>query len=172
MSKIKLTEFGSPPISVTQTTINNITFDVYPIIDQEQAFAAVQEALNLAITDRLFIDYAALYPVLKVIKTKYWTNIDIDADDTIATYDLLNRHGIIAAIEPLINIEQQTYFETATTHCLESIVEYRNSAAGIVEILSNKQQNMSTEINELLEKLNSDQLENLMKFAELASPPQ
>jgi len=112
---------------------------------------------------------------------KYYTNLDISfindearISDIYADYDLVKRFGIVQKVREIIDQEQLVFFEDGVDKIVRSVTQYKNSAAGIIDVLV---QNADYDVNTMqrmmdavkdTEELNA--VGNLIKFAKTIKP--
>ena len=97
--------------------------------------------INHIIDDRPFISA----PLKRIFKDfciiKFYTNIDLDDLDIVGCtpetvyeyYDIIKGSGILDYLKTNLNQEQLEFFEVTIEETLKSVVEYRNSAAGLLD---------------------------------------
>lgn len=145
MDKIKFAQLGH--ISLPETVdiqIGDATITVTPRIPFETFLDMVQWAINFIVDDRPFISEPLRRVVMDMAILKYYTNFDVSFmdDPTFSThelfenYDLLISHNAIATVRQNMDGAQRDYFEVAVAKTAQSIVDYRNSAQGIVDQLT------------------------------------
>ena len=179
IEKIQLTNFGNIPTSeINYLQINDGVCEVKQTIPFEQILKLIQWVINLTIDDRPFISE----PIKKIVQDcallKYYTNIDltfIDSGDFEATklyeaYDLIFAHDIMEKVKPLINPMQLEFISSTIDKTLKSIVDYRNSAQGIIDVLSLKAnsqvESMEKAIQEFEDPSKMQEVHKIMKLVE------
>lgn len=185
MSKIRLSAMGLLP-ETEQVTVNigEAAVTVTPRIPYEQFLDMIQWCVNFIIDDRPFISEPMKGVVRDIAIVKYYTNFDISFMDlpTFETkvlfenYDLLVGHNAIALIKEALDQHQLAYFEMALDKTLQSIVDYRNSAQGIVDQLAiNADENtnaMKTALTTFSDPDTLQNVEGLMQMVEKLGMPQ
>lgn len=179
IEKVKLVNFGGAPSpKINYLQINDGVCEVKESIPFEQILELIQWVINLTIDDRPFISE----PIKKIIcdcaLLKYYTNIDLtfmDATDFKVTevyeaYDLIFSHEIMEKVRPLIDSKQLDFISSTIDKTLESIVNYRNSAQGIIDVLSlnasSQVENIEKAIQEFEDPSKMQEVHKIMKLVE------
>lgn len=144
-SSISLAAFGATPVSNSITKlVAGQQIQITPVIPYEKILEAMQWSIDLILDDRTFISAPLKTIISDFALIKFWSNVSIydttaaAAEDLYQNYDIVISHGVLAACREVISKEQQDFFFQTLFETLESIVAYRNSAAGIVESLTEK----------------------------------
>lgn len=181
IEKIQLNIFGLPEEkSPIYKEINNNVYIIYPSLQYETIFEMIQWAVNHIMDDRSFIS-GPLYELIRDLAlVKFYTNIDLDAIDladfNIPTiyewYDILQGHGIIATIKEEIDPQQKDFFFRTLEKTLKSLVDYRNSAVGVLEKIQTLSINANDSMAEAIHLMEDPtQLEALKRMVELMTVP-
>ncbi len=181
IEKIQLNMFGLPeeknPI---YKEVNNNVYIIYPSLQYETIFEMIQWAVNHIMDDRSFISGPLYELISDLALVKFYTNIDLDAIDladfNIPTiyewYDILQGHGIIAAIKEEIDPQQKDFFFRTLEKTLKSLVDYRNSAVGVLEKIQTLSINANDSMAEAIHLMEDPtQLEALKRMVELMTVP-
>lgn len=181
MNKINFVALGPlPEIEVKYIQVGEVTIEVKPQVPYEQVLEGVQWAVNFIVDDRPFLS-APLHRIiadLSFIRT--FTNFDFSSfDDFTITpqgiyeiYDILSHFDVFNKVKDFVSQSQLTFmFDTIKETC-QALVDYRNSAAGIVDIISEKAKDTNQNVSEALNILNDPtKFEHVQKVMELMNPP-
>lgn len=134
---------------------------IHPVIAFEQVLDAIQWSINYILDDRTFISAPLNRIIGDIAIVRYWTNIDTAEIDDISFdamklyefYDALFHFGVIDAALEIASKKQVEFFRTTLRDTLDSLVSYRNSAAGIFEKLQTQSQTDKGNLNEALATL-------------------
>lgn len=182
MDKIKLTAFGPmPKFDEIEVTIGETSFSVKPVIPYEEVLDGMQWAIDFIIGGRGFIS-EPLYEIMRDLALiRSYTNIDLSQIDEIdfngrslyETYDLAVAHGVVAEVKSHIDADQLAFFDRTLTKTLKSMVDYKNSASGIIEQLSQDSANSSAKLSEAMNILNQEgNMDLIQKFIDAYSKDQ
>lgn len=175
MDKIKLNQLG--PVANAEPTyveFGDATIAIDSVIPYERVLDMLQWAIDNTVMDIPFISGAIAKIIRDEALVKFYTNLDMEAEPTLArtyeTYDLLMSHGVIEAVEQRVNKKQLAFFDHALQETVKSIVDYRNSAAGVIEALSKNADFVSSSIASALDTLGSPEsgqnIEHIFKLAQ------
>lgn len=179
---IKLTSLGllpKPEIKIVKC--GEAEVEVATFIPYEDVFDAIQWSVGYIADERPFVSEPVRQLILDFAILKYYTNLDISfineearVSDIYADYDLIKRVGILSQVKEIINAEQLAFFENGVDKIVHSVTQYKNSAAGIIDILAknadedvNTMQRMMDAVQDT-EELNA--VGNLIKFAKTIKP--
>ena len=183
IEKIKLNTLGvieEDPIEYMN--IGQTVVAVHKYIPYEQMLDMIQWCIDYIINDRPFISA----PLKRIIKDfailNFYTNFDFSflteyetMAQIYAEYDLVYRYGVMDKVKEFIDPGQLCFFEDTLNETLTSIIAYRNSAAGIVDVLAEAAKTdtdkMQNAINMISDQEQNEKLVKLMKFAEEISTP-
>lgn len=181
IEKIQLNMFGLPEEkSPIYEEVNNNVYIIYPSLPYETIFKMIQWAVNHIMDDRSFISGPLCELISDLALVKFYTNIDLDAIDlgdfNIPTiyewYDILQEHGIIATIKEKIDPQQRDFFFRTLEKTLKSLVDYRNSAVGVLEKIQTLSINANDSMAEAIHLMEDPtQLEALKRMVELMTVP-
>lgn len=181
IEKIQLNMFGLPEEkSPIYKEINNNVYVIYPSLQYETIFEMIQWAVNHIMDDRSFISGPLYELISDLALVKFYTNIDLDAIDladfNIPTiyewYDILQGHRIIATIKEEIDPQQKDFFFRTLEKTLKSLVDYRNSAVGVLEKIQTLSINANDSMAEAIHLMEDPtQLEALKRMVELMTVP-
>ena len=171
-NKINFNTLGLPSAAETQIAINGTTITVKDRIPYEDLFKAIEWCINRIIDDRSFISAPIKNVIADFALARWYTNLDCDFIETAITeediyenYDILKGSGAADAIRAAICVEQLAFFEKTLAETLDSIVAYRNSAKGIVDVLSQNAADQSQTMENALSYINDpEKAENIQKL--------
>lgn len=178
IEKIKLNTLGAiEEDPIEYMNIGDTVVAVHKYIPYEQMLDMIQWCIDYIINDRPFISA----PLKQIIKDfailNFYTNFDFnflteyhDMADIYAEYDFVYRFGVMEKVFQFIDQGQIKFFNETLEETLKSIIDYKNSAQGIVDTISEvaKQSgdNIERTLNFLNEGNNADKIANLLHFAE------
>ena len=170
MEKIKIEMLGAlPEHKVSVLNINGAAVQVSQTIPYEQILDSIQWAVNYIVDDRTFISGPLREIITNLAVLRMYTNIDLSPIENIGFepitlyewYDILILHDIFNIILKEINPDQYQFFYRTLEQTLTSIIQYRNSAAGIVERIQDAAAKDQNNLQTALETLGD---EDKMKY--------
>lgn len=177
-NRIKLNSLGVPVESSLQyVQIGEAVITVKHTIPYEQMLEMIQWCIDYIINDRPFISA----PLKRIIKDfavlNFFTNLDFnfmteyrDMSEIYAEYDLVYQFDVMEKVKQFIDEKQIIFFETTLDETLNSIMDYRNSAMGIVDALSETAKKSGDSIQKAVDLLNegdnAEKISDLLHFAE------
>lgn len=177
-NRIKLNSLGViEEVAPQYVQIGEAVVTVERFIPYEKMLEMIQWCVDYIINDRPFISA----PLKQIIKDfailNFYTNFDFnflteyhDMADIYAEYDFVYRFGVMEKVSQFIDQGQIKFFNETLEETLKSIIDYKNSAQGIVDTISEvaKQSgdNIERTLNFLNEGDNADKIANLLHFAE------
>lgn len=141
MDKINISQFALPEAAQPiYRDANGVSYSIYKAVSVSEIIDGVQWVVNaILIGGPAFISY----PLKEIMKNfgiiKIFTNIDVDtlpAETVYQIYDTLTVNGIFADVANFANGEQIDFYKKSVDETVKSIIEYKNSAAGIIDTLS------------------------------------
>ena len=183
MDKIKISSMGAPVVPESRyLDIGAASVEVKPIIPYEEVLDMIQWCIDLIINDRPFLSAPLKRIVKDLAVLKFYTNFDLsfldefhDMTDIYSEYDLVKSFNVIDAITPLIDADQLKFFNETLDETLVSIVDYRNSAIGVIDTLADNAgddiSKMEGALNLLKDPEENKKLANLIEAAHLEKEP-
>lgn len=177
IEKVKLVTFG--PISVPEVkyeTIGEGVVAFYNKIGYEEIFDMIQEVINRAIDDRPFVS-APLFEIVKqMVFIEHFTNIDmswLESDafgvkDFYENYDILSGHGVIKMAYEFCDKEQYDFYDRTLRDTVTNIMKYRNSAVGIVDMITSRAKNLNKETEQAIHAFEGEDLEKINQMVKIA----
>lgn len=167
MAKVPFSKLGLKVDNAVNTvTVGEQTFEVMRYLPFKNKIELVSRIINQSIDENNFYNpmRVKLYTVLEV--SEAYTNISFTAkqkEDPFKLYDLLNSTGlfdkIIAEIDPKDWHEIQAY----TNEVINNIYNYRNSAMGILDVVSSDYSNLNLDAKNIQEALGDPENLTLLK---------
>lgn len=184
MDKIKIATLGMPNQAENKIVeIGDAQIEITPIIPYEKMLEMVQWCVSIILDDRPYISEPVRQVVEDFAILKYYTNLEIPMDQPefdlsrmYEDYDLLLSHDVIETVIRMISQRQFEMFRTHLYKTLTSIMEYRNSAAGLIDKLSAMAKSDTNAINDALSTLTDpeklQQVNHLMEIVDKLGTPQ
>jgi len=176
-TKVALNSFGTLPQPTSKDfKINNITFKCYTTKPYVEILSAIQWIIVLTTTDNGFISYPNLRICEEILLVHLYTNINVSRiekagitqGELYEIYDFLTHHGILPIIRGVISPEQLSFYHDTLYKTIESINTYRNSAAGMVELITSRSEDQSLKFEEIFADLQDpEKMGTMVKIAEL-----
>lgn len=146
MDKIKTIALGPvPTFEVRYEKIGDAVITITPHIPYEKVLDMIQWCVNLIIDERPFVSEPLHQIVKDMALVKYYTNLDsadildnptFELSALFERYDILISHEIFKRIRDFIDKDQLNFFESTLEKTMQNIVNYRNSAQGILDTLA------------------------------------
>jgi hypothetical protein len=175
MEKVKLSSFQLAAPTTKSINIGETVFTVRRSIPYEDLLTHVQWAIMLIIDDKGYISEPVRIVIRELVLVAAFSNIDlsrlelssITQHEVYEIYDIVKKTGIYAATVEFVSAEQLNFFNSTLDATLQSILNYRNSIAGMVELLSVKSETLKEQLSTVLEDFQDDEkIGNILKVAE------
>ena len=160
---VKLTQFRLGETQTKKLVINGVEVTVKETIPYEDVLAAIQWCIDYVIYDKPFISAPLKTIVVRMALLQFWTDIDMSFLETVKqvsefyeAYDIISKNNIYNEVYNAIDTEQKEFFFANVEETLKSIVDYRNSAQGIVDVLSADAEINANSMQDSLDFLNND----------------
>lgn len=180
--KVSLFAFGLVQKSEPRIkTIGEQEIKVWPTIPYEDVLDAIQWSINYILDDRTFISAPLNAIIGDIAICRYWSNIDcsevdsvdFDANRCYEFYDALNHFNIIDTVLEVATEKQIAFFRNNLKDTLDSLVAYRNSAAGLIEAIHARNNEEQGSLDSVLKTINDDdQMEMVRKMMRLIESEQ
>lgn len=171
MDKINLNSFSVPEYEEVYRDISGQTITIHRSIRYGEAMEAIQWAINLLVDDRPFI----ATPIQKIITDlallRVFTNIEIEECDSseklYSMYDVVMNCGLTEVLD-IVESRQRDFIIDGIKGAAENIVNYRNSAAGIIAGMAETSEAADIKLTEMLNALQDpNQFAEAKHFAQL-----
>lgn len=181
MSKIQLSNFAPPSPTATSHSINGVDFEITSFIPYEDLLTSIQWAILLITDSKGYISEPVKIACRELILVAAYTNLDlsrlelaeISQRELYEMYDIVKNCGIISAVKATIDPDQLDFFLTTLDATLNSIMTYRNSAAGILELLSAESATMKENLSTILNDFNdTEKTATVVKMADFMQSQQ
>ena len=177
MDKIKISSMGAPEVPESRyLDIGAASVEIKPIIPYEEVLDMIQWCIDLIINDRPFLSA----PLKRIVKDlailKFYTNFDLsfldefhEMTDIYSEYDVVKSFGVIKAITPFVDADQLKFFNETLDETLVSIINYRNSAVGVIDTLADDAREDISQMQGALDMIqDAAQNEKIANLIELA----
>lgn len=176
MEKVKLSSFGIiPNIEEKEITIGDAVIIVKNHISYEQVLDLIQFVVNYILGERKFISEPIVKMFTDFAIIKFYTNIDLtrlelvecEPSEIYEMYDILKTFNVIDIVRESIDAEQLSFVDESLYKTIESIIKYRDSAAGLIDRIAENADTNNAAIQESLDILNQpEQLAAVNKVIE------
>ena len=142
---------------VANLQINDeISIEIKQYLPVSEKLKMISEIVNLSQGDSNIVNYGKIdiFTLLGIIT--YYTNINFtekQMEDPAKLYDLFIGNGLGIDILRTIPKSEIEFISTIVERTAESIIQYRNSAVGIVEAISQDYNNLNFDATELQKKI-------------------
>lgn len=183
MNKISLAAFAVPESPTHAVTINDATFNVKEHVPYELLLTHIQWSLLLITDSNGYISEPVKRAVEELILVAAFTDLDfsrlelatIEQTEIYEMYDIIRKTGIYDAVLEHINPPQYHFYIDTLNATLASILNYRNSVAGMLELISTKSGEMKDQLSNILADFaDPAKTENVIRVANLlkeVTPP-
>lgn len=179
MDKITITSLGQvPEVAPIYIQIGEATIEVKKRVSYTEVLNLIQWSVNLIVDDRPF----AAAPLEQIIEDfafiKFFTNLDLsifdaeqfDIQEAYTIYDTISFFDGFAKVKNMIDAQQKDFITTNLQKTIDSIIAYRNSAAGIIDKLADNAKTntevMSEAISMLQDPAKIEEVEKLLAIAD------
>lgn len=87
---------------------------------------------------------------------QWYGGIDINMEDVSHVYDALEMNGVVDLIRNAIPQDEIDFMEDLVEDTIADISRYNSSAAGIINNMSDSAENLDEQLNNILDKIKSD----------------
>lgn len=183
MDKIRLSDMGIfPKVMPISMKIGEADVEINPYISYADVLEMIQWCIDYIINGRPFLSAPLVQIVKDFAMLKWYTNFDFTFLDTCTDlkeiyeeYDFVQRFNLIEQVRPKIDPRQLVFFEDTLAKTLDSIIAYRNSAAGIVDALAENAKQDTADMQAAIEMINKDgnaeKMAALMQLAQSIAGP-
>lgn len=181
-NKIEITALG--PLSTLEPEtvhIGEADIVIQKKIPYEHLLDMVTWGVNIIVGDHNYCSGILYDLVTSLLIIEYYTNlkvglfndIEVDADKVYETYDILDSFDVFNIVKKHIDAEQLATFTSTLDKTIQSILQYKNSAQGIMDALANDADDNNAKLKEALDFLqNPDNFKEAKKLADLADQSQ
>lgn len=180
MDKVKFTTFGIMPKPEEKViTIGEGSLTVTTFLPYETVLEMIQWSINMIMDDRGFISEPIHQIIEDMAVLKYYTNLDLDELDMAGftqgqlyeMYDMVKAHDLVSKVCAEISAEQLSFYRETLTKTLQSLIAYRNSAAGLMEMIQINGENTSASLQKSLDILgDKEQFDQVYRMLDLVAP--
>ncbi len=168
--RMKISDFTIPavtrPIAVP---VGNLRVHVKNLIPYEEVLDGIQWVINIVFDGRPYVSAPLLEIVEEVAVLRLYTNIDtseidqvsFNLDDFYKWFSIIKKNKIDSAARSVIDADQLSFFHRTLHETLKSIVEYNNSAAGLIEQLTSKNLMNNLELEKITSQLDGEAGESI-----------
>lgn len=157
MAKISFTKLGiTKNANVITIYHNEQPIEIKEYLPVEEKLNLVSDIINNSVDTNNFYNPARvhIYKIIGIIQA--YTNInftDKQKEDIYKLFDLLVGSGLAKKIILAIPDEEMNFIQEATEETIKSIYNYKNSALGIMETISQDYSNLNLDATEIQQKL-------------------
>lgn len=171
MDRINLNSFSIETSEEVYRDIANQTIAIRRIIPYGEAMETIQWAINLLVDDRPFIATPIQKIVTDLALLRAFTNIEIEECDSseklYSMYDVVMSCNLLEVLD-IVESKQKDFIIDGIKGAAENIVNYRNSAAGIIAGMAESSEAADTKLTEMLNALQDpNQFAEAKHFAQL-----
>ena len=158
MAKVAFTKLD---LKKNQDTVNlqvndEVTIEVKQYLPISEKLKMISEIVNLSYGDNNIFNYGKIdiFTFLGIIT--YYSNINFtekQMEDPAKLYDLFIGNGLDTDILRAIPKSELEFIFDITEKTVESIVQYKNSAVGVIETISQDYSNLNFDVTELQKKI-------------------
>lgn len=169
---VNILNLGVPPAAESvPLSIGDAVLQVSPKIPYEKVIEAIEWSVNSILDDRTFIS-APLHAIIQEVAIlKFYTDLDTSGlgaeyfalTDFYEWFDIIQAHDLPSRVREIIEPKQLQFFTETLEKTIQSIVAYRNSAAGIIDRLTAQNTKDNLEMQTVLEQLDEPQYAKLLQ---------
>lgn len=152
-------------------------------ISYQEILDLVQLVVDFSITDQPILSGVIKNITLDMAIIKYYTNLECSIfeegtalEQIYEEYGVLVDFGVIDEVKAKMDFNQKSFIEKTVAETLSSIIDYRNSAKGIIDSLASSAADDSGKMQSALDMFsgeNGERLASLIQFShEIAAPAQ
>lgn len=153
----------------TYMTFGEATIAIRRSISYVEILDMIQFVVNFAITDQPILDGALSQMLKDFALVKFYTNLDVSLGKEDAfvegiydEYDTLMSFGVIDEIKSKVAARQLEFFNDTVDQTLNNVMQYKNSARGILDSLAST---AGEDANTIQSAINMLEGENAEKIA-------
>lgn len=176
-NRISLSTLGEiPAIDKKYLQVGEATIEVTPTLRYTQILDMIQWSVELLVSDKPFVSAALVKMVEDFAILNAYTNLNLGItkpfdtiDEIYAEYDRVAYFKIMENLLPKIDGEQVRFYKETLEKTLKSIVDYRNSAKGIIDTLSREAEEDSEKMEKVFSFMkDAEQQESVKNILEAA----
>lgn len=174
-NRISIASIGVAPVQEPiYLAMGNATIEVTPHITHEKLIDTMQWCLDILVNDGPMMSEALIRMVMDFAIMGAYTNLDCDivkktTSEIYEDYEILTVLGVIDNIKPKLDGNQIRFFERGLRRTLKSIVDYKNSAKGILDAIAAEADGdvsrMQKAMNVLSDPEALKKMETMLKYA-------
>lgn len=177
IEKIKLANLGpigDPQIEYIQK--GNVVIEVKKRIPFEQLMDLIQWGINYSISDRTFVSTPLVEVMENFAIIKFFTNLDLSfiespnctPSEVYESYDIIFSTKVIEEVKQLIDPEELDFITRNFSATIHELMSYNNSAAGILDKISNEKMGQLMEVDTIKSILQEDpDIDKILRMFEL-----
>ena len=121
-------------------------------LPMEEKINLIEQVMN-ASGEATFANPLKIEVFLNLAIIENYTNLGIDADKPLETYDYLESHGVFMSVIKVIPTSEYKGLLTFLEESIKNFYAYKNSALGIMETISTDYSNLSLDAEEIQNKI-------------------
>lgn len=175
MAKIPFTKLGlKVNNNVHQLNYNDNVIEVKEYLPIKEKLELVSRIINLASDDNGYYNPMKIdiFMAMEILYT--YTNLNFTdkmKEELFKTYDLVVSSGIAQRVINIMGAEYDIIRDNVWS-TIKSIYEYKNSAAGVISLISQDYSNVNLDLDAIQEKIeNPEQMEFLKQVLPLINAP-
>lgn len=174
MDKMNIFSLAVEAEAARYLEIGGVSIEIYPTPSTQDILEAIQWGLNLTIQGNEVVSEAIKKIFLDMSMVKAFTNLDVDisektVEEVYQMYDIIYRSGVVGEIESKANKLAVAFLKDGFNKTVDGIIAYQQSAAGILQSLTNQASQSTEEMEKNLAfASNPDNLEPLTKMLSVA----
>lgn len=175
MAKIPFTKLGlKVNNNVHQLNYNDNVIEVKEYLPIKEKLELVSRIINLASDDNGYYNPMKI-DIFMIMEILYaYTNLNFTdkmKEELFKTYDVVVSSGIVQRVINIMGTEYDIIRDNVWS-TIKSIYEYKNSAAGVISLISQDYSNVNLDLDTIQEKIeNPEQMEFLKQVLPLVNAP-
>lgn len=175
MAKIPFTKLGlKVNNNVHQLNYNDNIIEVKEYLPIKEKLELVSRIINLASDDNGYYNPMKI-DIFMIMEILYaYTNLNFTdkmKEELFKTYDVVVSSGIVQRVINIMGTEYDIIRDNVWS-TIKSIYEYKNSAAGVISLISQDYSNVNLDLDAIQEKIeNPEQMEFLKQVLPLINAP-
>ena len=157
MAKIPFSKLGVKlNLHTTTININGYDIEVRAYLPMEDKAAIVSNVINAAADNNGYYNPLKIKVFLTLETVYNYTNLSFTAkakEDPLKLYDIILSSGLFGAIVNAIPDDEWKDLHNTVWHTISNVYEYKNSVAGVIDVVANDYKATNFDLSEVQQKL-------------------
>lgn len=160
--KISISDLGLTTKQPIEIDFGDKKIQIKQYLPMEDKVSLIEEVVSKS-GETNFANPLKLDVFFHLALIEYYTNIGIDADKPLESYDVLESNGVLEMVAKALPPSEYNGLLTFLDQTVKGFYDYKNSALGIMETISTDYSNLKLDSEEIRENLGDKNNLTLLK---------